>query len=191
MWRHEANNVKSNWKVRQCISKNKCLKQRKEYVAVLHEIASNQHITKNNLPINDKLIQYACDCKLLEKAQFKIKSVIISNLSDKREITAVKWARLWFLTDDCSCVFGDCSFTFGSASPSNTAGTNALGEKNHRMYISNLKLETLHLKRHCQKLELSNRTNELNLFNMNYRGYQSCDHYIWHTWDLVSFHKMP
>ena len=30
------------------------------------------------------------------------------------------------LTVCCSCVFADCSFTLGSASPNNTAGTNAL-----------------------------------------------------------------
>ena len=30
------------------------------------------------------------------------------------------------LTVCCSCDFADCSFTLGSASPNNTAGTNAL-----------------------------------------------------------------
>lgn len=37
-----------------------------------------------------------------------------------------KYQGKWFLTVGCSSVFADCSFTLGSASPNNTAGTNAL-----------------------------------------------------------------
>jgi hypothetical protein len=61
------------------------------------------------------------------------KSVTSNSGKKKKNQNLYNNSELQFLTVCCSCVFADCSFTLGSVSPNNTAGTNAL-----KIYTSNL-----------------------------------------------------